>query len=166
MKAAVRYIREHAAEFRVDPKRLALIGESAGGHLVAYAGADAPVAAVVSFYGPHDFTQNGTPRLYDSARRFTGVWTEMTPQVSKRLLDASPVSKVHKGMPPYLLIHGDADPVVPLAQSEELCAKMRKAGAACELVTVAGAGHGIGGWEATPAYKQQMVEWLQQRLKR
>ncbi len=70
-------------------------------------------------------------------------------------------------MPPFLLIHGTADAQVPFEQSPMMCAKMKEAGARCELFTVEGAPHGIGGWEKVPAhqtYKEKMVEWLQQTL--
>ncbi len=59
VQTAIRWVKAHAKEYKVDPQRIALIGESAGGHLVSYAGAvgkdDTSVAAVVPFYAPHDF---------------------------------------------------------------------------------------------------------------
>ncbi len=167
VEAAVRFVREHATEYNVDPNRIALIGDSAGGHLVAYAGASKDkatrVSAVVSFYGPHDFTRNGTERLSQAARTFLGLGAEASADARRRLFEASPVSQVRRGMPPYLLIHGTADKVVPFAQSEEMCARMRSVGASCELIPVPGAGHGLLTWEGHPeqeAYKPKMVEWL------
>ncbi|MCX6624869.1 MAG: M20/M25/M40 family metallo-hydrolase, partial [Acidobacteria bacterium] len=167
VEAAVRFVRTHAAEYHVDPKRIALIGDSAGGHLVAYAGANTEpasrVSAVVSFYGPHDFTRNGSERMAQAARTFLGLTDDTSAEARKRLLEASPVSRVRRGMPPYLLIHGTADGVVPFAQSEELCARMRAAGASCELIPVSGGGHGLLTWEGNPereAYKRKMFTWL------
>jgi acetyl esterase len=75
---------------------------------------------------------------------------------------------VRRGMPPFLLIHGTADTLVPFEQSKTMCARIREAGASCELYPVAGAGHGIRWWESNPAmarpYKQEMVRWLKERL--
>jgi alpha-L-fucosidase 2 len=86
----------------------------------------------------------------------------------RALREASPVSQIRKGMPPYLLIHGTKDATVSYDLSVEMCDKMRAAGNRCELFTVEGAGHGIGGWEKNPAfqaYKQKMVDWLKQALR-
>jgi len=167
VEAAVRFVRQHAIEYRVDSNRLALVGDSAGGHLVAYAGASRDhatrVSAVVSLYGPHDFTRNSTARLSQAAHTFLGLDSGDSADARRRLYQASPVSQVRSGMPPYLLIHGTADQVVPFAQSEEMCARMREAGSSCELIAVPGAGHGLLNWEGHPgqaAYKSEMVEWL------
>jgi dipeptidyl aminopeptidase/acylaminoacyl peptidase len=69
-------------------------------------------------------------------------------------------------MPPFLLIHGTADSLVPFEQSVEFCNKARKAGGSCELYPVAGGGHGIRWWEADhlTAYKQHMLAWLEKEL--
>ena len=71
-------------------------------------------------------------------------------------------------MPPFLLIHGTADPLVPYEQSVAMCDRMRSADASCDLYPVAGASHGIRWWESSPrvstAYKQRMVEWLHAEL--
>jgi alpha-L-fucosidase 2 len=76
----------------------------------------------------------------------------------------SPIDRVRKGMPPYLLVHGSSDDVVEYQQSVDMCDRMRKAGDACELYTVEGGKHGMGNWENTPAYKQKVVEWLKATL--
>jgi acetyl esterase len=173
VRSAVAWVRKNAAKYKVDPARIALAGESAGGHLVSFAGAqpgpDSRVAAVVSFYGPHDFTFRAeefktVPPMIEA---FTGV-SDLDPEGLKRLRQASPATFVSKAMPPYLLIHGTADATVPYAQSVEMCQSMEKAGASCELYTVEGAGHGVGSWENETrwqAYKAKMVEWLKARLR-
>jgi len=84
-----------------------------------------------------------------------------------RLADLSPIEHVRAGMPPFLLIHGTADRLVPFGQSERMCDRMKSAGAVCDLYPVAGAGHGIRWWESSSAaapYKRRIVEWLQQQL--
>lgn len=172
VERAVQYVKSHASEYKVDPKRIALMGESAGGHLVSFVGAQnkpaSRVAAVVSFYGPHDFearaVQHG--KLSDSVKAFLGV-AELNEHTRRILREASPITYVHKGMPPFLLIHGTNDPLVPYDQSVKMCEKMKQAGGSCEVFTVEDAGHGIGGWEKNPAfqpYKEKMIEWLKQSL--
>jgi acetyl esterase/lipase len=173
VKRAVEWVRRHAPIYKVDPGKIALVGESAGGHLVSFAGAsdeaDSRVQAVVSFYGPHNLERRALEQkqISETVQAFTGV-REMTDEGLRTLRDASPVSQIRKGMPPYLLIHGTKDPTVSYDLSVEMCDKMRAAGNRCELFPVEGAGHGVGGWEKTPAfqaYKQKMVDWLKQALR-
>ena len=172
VERAVQYVRAHAREYKVDAKRIALMGESAGGHLVSFVGAQnkptSRVAAVVSFYGPHDLEARAVQqgKLSDSVKAFLGL-TELNDETLRSLREASPITYVHKGMPPLLLIHGAKDLLVPYDQSVKMCDKMKQAGAACEVFTIEGAGHGVGGWEKNPAYqayKDKMVEWLKKTL--
>lgn len=171
---AIRWVRKHAKEYKVDTKRLALIGESAGGHLVALAGTrgrgDTRVAAVVDFYGPHDIVKQ-------VAERDKGDYTAMAkrffrsapmPETEARLREASPIHYVHKGMPPFLFIHGTEDKSVPYNQSPLMCDKMKSVGVACEIITVEGAPHGMSNWEKVPAhqkYKEPMIAWLKKTLR-
>ena len=172
VERAVQYVKSHAKEYRVDRKRIALMGESAGGHLVSFVGAQnkpaSRVAAVVSFYGPHDFEARAiqSGKLSDSVKAFLGV-SELNDESRRILRQASPITYVKKGMPPFLLIHGAKDALVPYEQSVKMCEKMKQVGGSCELFTVEGAGHGVGGWEKDPAfqaYKEKMVEWLRKAL--
>ncbi len=172
VERAVQYVKSHAKEYKVDAKRITLMGESAGGHLVSFVGAQnklaARVAAVVSFYGPHDFESRAVEagRLSDSVKAFLGI-SELNDDTRRILREASPISYVKKGMPPFLLIHGTNDPLVPYQQSVKMCEKMKSIGASCEVFTVEGAGHGVGGWEKNPAfqtYKEKIVEWLKKTL--
>lgn len=171
--SALAWVHAHAAEYKVDPKRVALMGESAGAYLVDYAAMKAPkelpVAAVVSFYGPHDFELSAKKRgtVSEGMRGLTGV-TELNEEGVKRLTALSPYSMVRKGLPPFLLLHGTADEQVPYEQSPRFCEALKANGVPCEVYTVPGARHGIGSWEQSPetqGYKVKMVEWLRQTLR-
>src|SRR6185503_9847517 len=85
-----------------------------------------------------------------------------------RLKQLSPIEQVRRDMPPFLLIHGTADTLVPFEQSRAMCERMKAAGAECELYPVRGGGHGIRLWESSPAiskpYKEQMAAWLKRHL--
>ena len=172
VEAAIRYVKAHAGEYNVDPNRIALIGESAGGHLVSMVGArnkpEAHVNAVVSFYGPHDLERRAVEsrQISETVGGFLGI-KDLNPKSIAILHEASPVTHVGPGMPPFLLIHGTKDEKVPYDQSPEMCEKMKAAGDSCEVFTVEGAGHGMGSWEKAPAYqayKSKMIEWLKEQL--
>lgn len=173
VESAVKWVKAHAREYKVDPRRIALMGESAGGHLVSFVGTeekpDSRVAAVVSFYGVHDFEARAIKdgKLLDSVKAFLGP-SELNDDSREIMRQASPITHVHKGMPPYLLIHGTADVLVPYEQSVSMCEKMKRLGNSCELFTVEGAPHGVGPWEKNPAfqaYKEKMIEWLKKTMK-
>jgi alpha-L-fucosidase 2 len=173
VEAAVRWVKEHAKEYKVDPKRIALLGESAGGHLVAMVGLrptkQTSVAAVVDFYGPHDLVKRETGRgeIGKNLRQFLGV-DKLDEAGLARLKEASPSTYVKKGLPPFLFIHGTKDAAVPYDQSPLLCDMLKAAGNRCEVFTVDGAPHGVGAWEGHPewqAYKPKMAEWLKQTLR-
>ena len=174
VEAAVRFIALHAAEYNIDPDRIVLLGESAGGQLAAMAAlgnrAGVNIRAVVAMYTPTD--------LVAIARNSTlipeGVRKQLNGTIFERLIVArlgqlSPIEAVRKDMPPFLFIHGDADYVVPIGQSRLMCERMEAVGAACRLVTVPGAGHGLRWWEGSAAksepYKREMVRWLHEQLR-
>jgi acetyl esterase/lipase len=168
---AVRWVRSHAKEYKVDASRIALIGESAGGHLVSYVGArsakELGLAAVVPFYAPHDLELQVKNRnaLGESMQALFGL-TDLNDEAWNRLHDASPSTYVHAGMPPYLLIHGDKDAQVPYVQSTRFQEQMKAAGNSCELITITDGAHGMGGWEKLGSnYQPQLVAWLKKALK-
>ncbi|HVY93888.1 MAG TPA: prolyl oligopeptidase family serine peptidase, partial [Bryobacteraceae bacterium] len=73
------------------------------------------------------------------------------------------------GAPPFLLIHGTQDGLVPFAQSQAMCARLKATGNSCELFPIPGGGHGIRWWESAlpqeaTEYKTEMVRWLRRIL--
>ena len=170
VQQAIRYVQSHAAEYRIDPSRIALIGESAGAQLAAMAALDgdkSPVRAVVSLYGPTDLVSlaRTSKQIPESLRRSV----EGTPFESlllAGLAQLSPINHVRADMPPFLLIHGTSDSLVPFEQSVNFYEKARQAGARCDLYPVNGGGHGLLWWDADhlTGYKQHMVNWLEKQL--
>jgi len=152
-RCAIRWVLQNAKEYNVDPDRLVLTGQSAGGHL-AYIGGMLPesagldrrcpsrdpikVAAVVSWYGVSDYTA----LVDDPARDYAVSWIGPQPNRMEVARLVSPLTYVRAGLPPTLVIHGDADPVVPYDQAVRVIDALKKAGVAAELVTVPGGRHG------------------------
>jgi acetyl esterase/lipase len=162
-KAAVRWLRAHAQEYKLDPNHFAAWGESAGGHLVAMLGTtgdvkafdvgenpgvSSRVQAVVDCFGPTDLLQMEAHRLPNGMRHDTpdapeskligGPVQENKDKVAK----ANPITYVTKDDPPFLIVHGDTDPLVPHHQSELLEAALKQAGVPVSFYTVKGGGHG------------------------
>lgn len=181
-KAAVRWLRSRAAEVDVDPERIGAGGESAGGHLallLGLSGSDldgdlgatgvrSDVAAVVAWFPPTDLLGMPGDRGADPTDATTpealllGAAAETVPDHAR---EASPLTHVGAHAPPVLLLHGDADRVVPLAQSERLAAALRAAGADVELVTYTGADHvWLGSADAFEQALQRTHEHLLARL--
>jgi acetyl esterase len=178
---AIRWVRANASKYHVDTNRIVLAGESAGGFLVAYAGVkaqgDTRIRAVVDFYGPHDLVLQTAKRRAQpedpakpagpGLKEFLGLTSWQQPDAIAKLRAASPATYVHKGMPPFLFIHGNADEQVPYEQSPMMCDLMKKAGVSCEVITVEGGHHGMGSWERDPAmahWQPEMIAWLRRTL--
>jgi acetyl esterase len=167
VRRAVAFVKEHAAEYRVNPNKIVLIGESAGGQLASMAGLSpnpgGAVAGVVAFYTPSDLASLArTSSLIPDGVRDAVKGTVFDDLLLAGLTEFSPIQHVSADAPPFLLIHGTDDPVVPIAQSERFCEKLRGAGVACELYRVDGGGHGMRGWESArlTGYKSEMIRWL------
>jgi len=173
VRRAVVFVKEHASEYRVNPNKIVLLGESAGGQLAAMAalrpGADGAVQAVVAFYTPSDLAALvRTSAIIPDGVRGAVKGTLFDDLLMAGLAEFSPVNAVSSSSPPFLLIHGTDDNVVPFAQSERFCDKLRASGVACELYPVKGGSHGIRAWEQMRLtdYKSPMVRWLERTLAR
>jgi acetyl esterase/lipase len=155
---AVGWVRENADVYDIDADRLVLAGGSAGANLAlltAYsAGADAitpscevgdtSVRAVIDFYGPVDLAETaettGSPAVADSLEQYLGATPEEEPARYELL---SPSTYIDGDVPPTLILHGDRDSGVPLAQSTGLAESLDDAGVPNELVVVPAAEHGF-----------------------
>lgn len=165
---AVLFVRSHAAQYNIDPDRIVILGESAGAQLASMAALSPAlkgmVKGVVALYSPSDLvtlakTSNRVPSELRRAVEGT-PWAEFLLAGLQRL---SPIYNIRSDMPPFLLIHGTSDSLVPFEQSERMCERMKQAGATCELYAVRGGGHGLRWWESShlTGYKQAMVGWLE-----
>jgi acetyl esterase/lipase len=163
--AAARWFRDHAGDYHVDPGRVLVMGDSAGGHLalmVAMApaspdwGPAVETAAAIDFFGIADVAdQLEGPNQRD----YAGIWI---PEQANRLELArqfSPITYVRKGLPPVLAIHGDADPLVPYDQSVRLTKALKSAGDDAQLITVAGGKHGFEPDQMKKLWPQ-IFQWL------
>ncbi len=174
IEAAIKFVKLHAKGYKVDLRRVVLMGESAGGALVSYVGVRQQsafkLAAVVPFYGVHDWQL----RAKEEAAGKVGpsIWREVfevppgdSPEAVKRMREVSAVNLIKKGLPPFLLIHGTEDPQVAYEQSVEMQKRMKAAGNACDLITVQGGPHAMGVITKFPDTKVKMIAWLKQTLK-
>lgn len=171
VETAIRWVKAHAAEYRIDPARIALAGESAGGHLVALVAtrmtAETRLAAIVDFYGRHDMV--GMTKLGDklpgNMSRLFGAEVLDAP-TEARLREASPLDHVKPGLPPFLLVHGDKDASVPYQHSVALEARLKVSGVPVDFITIKDGVHGMINWgTVAPGYGDQVVAWLQKTLK-
>jgi len=151
---ALRWVATHAKDHHIDANRLVVTGDSAGGHLALTTGMipesagldrECPgvplpkVAAIVDWYGIADVNDllDG-PNMKTYAVQWLGAAANRA-EIAKRV---SPLEYVRAGLPPILMIHGDADPTVPYQHSVRLKAALDKAGVPNELHTVPGGHHG------------------------
>jgi acetyl esterase/lipase len=165
-KAAIRWLRTHAKEYNLDPDRFGAWGSSAGGHLTALVGASggvkdfdegaqsgvsSRVQAVCDFYGPTDLLQMDAhalpsarmkhdPASSPESRLVGGAIQENKDKAAR----ANPITYIKADAPPYLIVHGDQDPLVPIHQSWLLFDALKKAGVNAHFHTIHGAGHGQG----------------------
>jgi acetyl esterase/lipase len=172
VQTAIRWVKKHAAEFKGDPEHIALLGYSAGGHLVTLAGtradADTRVQAVAAFAPPTDLVADNERRggLSISMKNlFNCDSTNLTDSVRAVLKENSPLTYVAPGLPPFLLIQGDADKTVPYNQTLNFQAKLKAANVSCDLITITNGTHRIADWtKFDPAWQRKLIAWLNEKL--
>ena len=171
VRQAIRWVKAHAAEYKGDPNRIAVIGYSAGGHLAAFAAVtaddDTKVQAVVLYAGPIDLEADCERRggVSTSLQALFDRGEPIDDEARAILRETSPINHLHADLPPFLLIHGTLDESVPYNQSTSLKARLDKLGVPCELVTIPGASHNLRAWKMfDKTYEQKMVDWLDKNL--
>ncbi|HRE05913.1 MAG TPA: alpha/beta hydrolase [Opitutaceae bacterium] len=168
---AIRWVKAHAGEYRGDPSRIVIVGHSAGGHLALQAAvvaeADTRVQAAVGYAPVSDLEFDSEVRggPSSSLQNLFQVTRELTPETRARLRASSPIGHVKPGLPPMLILHGDADRTVPVAMSRRFEEKMLAAGNTCDVVVLPRAPHGLLAWDKlVPTYRAQLTTWLQAKL--
>ena len=172
VQTAVRWVKQHAAKFKGDPSRIALLGYSAGGQLALLAAMTATngatVQAVVGLAPPTD--------LVADAQRRGGLdkWYSMTNLLGREFLDnettkllaeISPINNIHPELPPFLLIQGSADRTVAPDLTRNFQAKSKSAGVSCDLLILTNAQHRIADWEEfDPEFPEKIIRWLDEKL--
>jgi len=180
-KAAVRWLRAHASEYHLLAEKIGVWGASAGGHLAAMLGVtnnieelegkvgdcleqSSAVQAVCDWFGPTNFLRmNDFPGSMDHdaadspESELVGGPIQENPHL---VAAANPITYVSKSAPPFLIMHGEDDPLVPANQSEILAAALRDNGIEIDLIMIPGMGHGFQGEE----YIQPVVTFFEKHL--
>ena len=154
-KAAVRWLRVHAKQYGIDPHRFVAWGDSAGGHLASLLGTagnvpewelglpsvSSRVQVVIDWYGRADLTRVSTDPAWANSpsAMLLGGYGDDVAEAAKK---ASPIFHVSKDDPPFLIMHGSMDSLVPQRQSEAFAGALKEAGVESRLVILEGAGHG------------------------
>ena len=185
MQRAVRFIRHNAVAYRVDPNRLGITGGSAGGHLsltIATQGGpgdpkakdlvdreSSAVQCVACFFPPTDFLNYSQPGedavgvgVLKSFKPAFGPRSDTAEERQKLGREISPIYYVHSNMPPILIIHGDADTLVPICQAQIFVKSCEEAGSTAKLVVREGKGHG---WPDLGKDLEVCADWFDQYLR-
>jgi len=182
-KAAVRWIRAHAATYHFDPDHIGAWGHSAGGHLAALLGTSGDVAAlegdgdnlnyssriqaVVDLSGPSDildlyqsFGREGGHRG-DRGQRVTAQFLAGSPEQNRAMaMAASPITYVSRDDAAFLIIHGEHDPSIPVQQSERFVQKLKAVGVDATLI-VTNRGHSV----QAGRFGREIVSFFNRNLK-
>ncbi|HEV2695786.1 MAG TPA: pectinesterase family protein [Verrucomicrobiae bacterium] len=172
VQTAIRWVKQHAEEFKGDPDRIALLGYSAGGQLATLAGTragpDTKVQAIVGFAPPTDLVADNERRggLSVSMENLFGLdTTNITDGVRKVLKENSPLTYVQPDLPPFLIVQGSADKTVPVNQSLAFREKLKGAGVSCDMIVIPEAQHRIADWKNfDPDWQSKLMNWLNERL--
>lgn len=187
-KAAIRWLRAHAKEYGYDASRIGVGGSSAGGHLVALLGTSggdkklegtvgkypdqsSSVQAVLDMWGPTDFLQMDDHALPNARFKHNDPRSPESLLLGGPVLEnkdkvaaANPITYIDKQDPPFLIVHGSQDPLVPVHQSQLLEAALKKAKVPVQLIVVEGAGHGGRAFN-TPETNELIRKFFDQHVK-
>jgi acetyl esterase/lipase len=161
IKTGIRYVKGHSPDYKIDPERLGITGASAGGHLATLAAVtpqdgepDAKnpmlrqstnLKAAAVFFPPTDFLDwNGKPANFETLGDLLflgGAKGHSDDEIRDRAREISPARLVRGPPIPFLFIHGDSDPTVPLQQSQKMVEALKAAGGSAELIVKKGGGH-------------------------
>lgn len=182
LNQSIRWVKNHDKEYNIDRARLGLCGASAGGHLASLAAVtamdddgDKPgtrVKAVAVFFPPTDFTNWGGAKVTpDGASRISktvsgilypgGVTTQTNEEIFAQMEKISPAKQVTTHCPPFLIYHGDADPLVPLQQSQVFVEELKKCNVPAELIVKPGGGHP---WPTIHEEVAKVADWFDAKL--
>lgn len=177
VKKGIAWVKQHADEYKIDPNRVGLTGASAGGHLASLVAVTADDKSAVKacgvFFPPTDFLEYGKRVIdFDAAdesqlafiRKLAfpnGAGPTSALALKEKLIEICPARLVTAKAPPFLLIHGDADPLVPLQQSEKMVAALKDCGVNCELIVKKGGGHP---WFTINEEVKVMADWFDKQL--
>jgi acetyl esterase/lipase len=178
-KAAVRWLRANAAKYQIDPVRIGVTGDSAGGHLAQFlgvtanvkefegdggnAGESSSVACVVNEYGPSDLTKS-YGKSVDAAEVLPLFLGGDLETARLRHIQASPLNWVTPNAAPTLILHGTDDKYVAYEQGVWMRDRLQTSGVEVELLTFEGAGHGFKGADAEKA-GQSLIAFFEKHLK-
>ena len=172
VKAGVRWLRANAEKYSIDPDRIGVIGDSAGGHLAQFLGVTGGVAqfegdggnpgvssrvsCVVNYFGPSDLTRSYGKSV--DAAEVLPLWLggDGTKERRRHIL-ASPLYWVTPSAAPELILQGTEDKYVNHEQAVWMHERMKAAEVECELITLEGAGHGFKGADADKAWKAALA---------
>lgn len=153
-KAAIRFLRAHAKDYNLAPGRIAVWGSSAGGHLAALVGTSggakkfdvgehldhsSAVSCSVDMFGPIDFEK--MPQFTSPTSPEAKMWGRSTSEALDLAREASPISYLTQDTPPILILHGDADNVIHISQSQLFHDAMQKAHTPGDFITLPSVGH-------------------------
>lgn len=173
VKAAIRYLRAHHEQYCIDPNRVFIMGESAGGMLASLVGTTSNISkydigdfldqssavnAVIDFYGLVDLERAYHERKSDLVRGVECLQKVAGSSINERmqaLREFSAINHVSQSTPPFMILHGTADDVVDISQSDLMYNKLESYGIPCTYFRFEGCNHGVDNF-----YQDQVKDWI------